>query len=622
MSTPDRRDTSADRPDTSADRPDTFAAELSRPLGAVLDPDGRCVFRVWAPNHPALTLRLHGDDGAARDLPMTADERGYHTATVDGVAPGDRYGFVADGTERPDPASRWQPDGVHAPSAVVEAARPDPAPKWGGMPLSAWIIYELHVGTFTAEGTFDAAIARLDGLVALGITAVELMPIAAFPGRRNWGYDGVQPYAAQDSYGGLPGLWRFVDACHAHGIAVLLDVVYNHLGPEGNYLSWYGPYFTDTYRTPWGDALNFDGAHSDEVRAYFVRNALFWLDQGLDGLRLDAVHAIHDESPRSFLADLTAAVDAHGFDRPIAIIAESDQNDPRLITSREHGGIGMAAVWADDLHHALHRALTGETDGYYGDYRELAALVTALRDGFAWQGEYSDYRQRRHGAPCGHLPPERFVVCAQNHDQIGNRMKGERLAALVDRDRLALAAVTVLLSPYTPLLFMGEEHADPAPFPYFIDHGDPDLVAAVQKGRAAEFAAFQRDGEGPPDPASAATFASAVVDFGHRERAPHREVFALYRALIAERRRRRPERAEVQLDGARVHWTEGDRFVALCFGDRSASLQAPPGRWRRVIDTGDKLFGGRDALTRVVIEGDERSVHVAPWHAVVYRALS
>lgn len=598
----------------------TLAAELNRPLGALRTPDGRCHFRVWAPHHPHLTLRLYRADAPPDDLAMQPGDRGYHALTVDAIEPGDRYAFVADGLERPDPASRWQPDGVHAPSAVVEAPCPEPEPEWGGLPLAAWVIYELHIGTFTAEGTFDAAITRLDHLVDLGITAVEVIPIAAFPGRRNWGYDGVQPFAVHHDYGGLPGLRRFVRACHARKLAVVLDVVYNHLGPEGNYLSWYGPYFTDAWRTPWGEAINFDGPDSDEVRAYFVRNALFWLEQGLDGLRFDAVHAIYDATPRTFLEDITAAVAARNFGRPIALIAESDQNDPRLITPRSQGGIGMTAVWADDLHHALHRRLTGEADGYYEDYDDIHHLATALRDGFVWQGQYSTHRRRRHGAPAAHLPPQAFVVCAQNHDQIGNRLRGERLAALVDRDRLALAAVTVLLSPYTPLLFMGEEHADPAPFAYFIDHGDPALIDAVRRGRAAEFAAFQRS-DPPPDPAGEGTFAAARVDFTLRDRPYHREIYALHRALLAERARRRPARADVRCDAdtGLITCTEGDRFIALHFGDRPAPATLPPGRWRCVIDTADKAFGGCDALAPAVIEAPAGRVQVAPHHAVVYR---
>lgn len=613
-----------DPPPRAEPPPDPFTAELARPIGAEPASDGRCTFRVWAPHHRTLTLRLRPRGGPPRDVAMQPGPRGYHRAVLDGVREGDRYTFAADGVERPDPASRWQPDGVHAPSAVIAASCPGEPPPWTGLPLRDWILYELHVGTLTAEGTFDAAIARLDRLVELGVTAVEIMPVAAFPGRRNWGYDGVHLFAAHHAYGGLRGLQRFARACHGHGIAVMLDVVYNHLGPEGNYLSWYGPWFTDAYRTPWGDAINFDGPGSDEVRAHLVKNALFWLEHAeLDGLRLDAVHAIYDAAPQSFLEDLSAAVDrlSARLGRPLHLVAESDRNDPRLVTARAAGGHGMAAVWADDLHHALHRRLTGEADGYYRDYGSAHHLADALRDGFAYTGQPSPHRGRRHGRPCAHLPPERFVVCAQNHDQVGNRMRGDRLGHLIPPTRLGLAAVTVLLSPYTPLLFMGEEHADPAPFPYFVDHGDPALIEAVRAGRAAEFAAFQGEG-GPPDPAAEATFASAVIDFDRRAASPHREVFALYHALVAERRRRRPERGAVGHAGDRLWWREGDRFVALNFGEAAADFALPPGAWRRVLDTGEARFGGRDGGGPARLEGreDPAVLRLGPGRAAVYRA--
>jgi maltooligosyltrehalose trehalohydrolase len=358
------------------------------------------------------------------------------------------------------------------------------------------------VGTFTPEGTFEAIIPHLDELRELGITAVELMPVAQFPGTRNWGYDGVYPFAVQNSYGGPEGLKRLVNACHGRGIAVVLDVVYNHLGPEGNYLWDFGPYFTDRYKTPWGSAINFDGPHSDPVRRLFIENALYWVTEfRMDGLRIDAVHGILDFSAYPFLEELASAVHekAERLNRRVYVIAESDLNDTRVIRSRELGGYGLDAQWNDDFHHALHTLLTEDQTGYYQDFGRLGDLVKAFREGFVCSGQYSSYRRRRHGNSSRDIPAGCFVVFAQNHDQVGNRMRGERLSQLVCRERMKLAAGVVFLSPFIPLLFMGEEYGETAPFPYFISHSDADLVEAVRRGRREEFAAFGWSQE-PPDP--------------------------------------------------------------------------------------------------------------------------
>jgi maltooligosyltrehalose trehalohydrolase len=375
---------------------------------------------------------------------MEHEERGYHAAILDDVEPGSFYLYRLDGEkERPDPASRFQPGGVHAPSQVVDPEFAWEDSCWHGVPLKDYIIYEIHIGTFSAEGTFEAVIPRLDELKNLGLTALELMPVNQFPGDRNWGYDGVHPFAVQNSYGGPDGLKTLVNACHARGLAVVLDVVYNHLGPEGNCFHDFGPYFTRRYRTPWGDAINFDGPNSDEVCRFFIENALYWVSEfHFDALRIDPVHAILDFSAYPFLQELGRAVHeaAEQLDRKIYLIAESDLNDPRLVSHPEAGGYGLDAQWNDDFHHTLHTLLTGERTGYYQDFGQIRHLVKAFRDGFVNSGGYSSYRKRRHGNSSKHIPAHRFVVFSQNHDQVGNRMHGERLSRLVSFEALKLAA--------------------------------------------------------------------------------------------------------------------------------------------------------------------------------------
>lgn len=491
-------------------------------------------FRVWAPAAESVAVELTSN---GLRMPLQRDGE-YFEGLVSAVA-GDCYWYWLDGTtRRPDPVSRCQPNGVHGPSQVVEPGHAWSDGDWRGIPLEEYIVYELHIGVFTPEGTFDAAIDRLDHLKELGITAVELMPVAQFPGSRNWGYDGVFPFAPQLSYGGTTGLKRFVDACHRQGLAVILDVVYNHLGPEGNYLHAFGPYFTGRYCTPWGDAVNFDGPFSDGVRHYFIANACHWVSEyHLDGLRLDAVHGIFDFSARHILAELTDEVHrlAATLGRPAYVIAESDLNDVRVITPPSTGGYGLDAQWNDDFHHALRALLTNDRAGYYCDYGSFSQLVKGFREGFVLSGGYSSFRKRRHGSSTVEVPPRRLVVFSQNHDQVGNRMRGERPGEHLSAEQLKLAAACVLLSPYLPLLFMGEEYAERAPFPYFISHGDADLVAAVRQGRQEEFAAFSQQGS-TPDPQAEATFLSAKLDLDLRHRNDHKAVFDFYRDLIRLRK--------------------------------------------------------------------------------------
>src|SRR5215210_1614096 len=500
-------------------------------LGAIDLGNGRCRFRVWAPAAERVEVEIRGK--RPRLLPLEPSGEGYFSIEAEGVGPGDLYLIRLDGKQgRPDPASRFQPEGVHGPSMVVDRSFAWTDADWRGLPLPAFIFYELHVGTFTPEGTFDAVIPHLDRLRDLGVTAIEIMPVAQFPGTRNWGYDGVALYAVQNSYGGPAGLKRLVSACHARGIAVVLDVVYNHLGPEGNYLGEFGPYFTARYKTPWGLALNFDGPDSDPVRNYFIENALHWVaEYHIDGLRLDAVHAIADVSERPFLQELGAALHEHG----AFAIAESDLNTLHFLRPREQGGCGLDAQWTDDFHHSLHTLLTGERTGYYQDFGSLDQMAKAMAGGFVYTGQPSPYRRRRHGVPAEEIEAARHVVCIQNHDQTGNRMLGERIASLVDFESLKLAAGALLLSPFVPLLFMGEEWGETAPFLYFVDHSGPDLIEAVRAGRKEEFAAFGWREE-PPDPQSEETFERCRLVQCQHESGRHAALHGFYKELIRLRK--------------------------------------------------------------------------------------
>ncbi|MDZ4821462.1 MAG: malto-oligosyltrehalose trehalohydrolase, partial [Planctomycetota bacterium] len=457
--------------------------------GALYLGESRCRFRIWAPYAKRVHVHLHTPED--RVLRLRAVENGYFEKIIDGVPPGALYTYRLDNSrERPDPASRRQPRGVHGPSEVVDPSFDWHDQAWRGLPLSQYIMYELHVGTFSPEGTFAGVESRLDHLVRLGITAVELMPVAACPGRRNWGYDGVYPFAVQENFGTPAELKRLVDACHQRGLAVILDVVYNHLGPEGNYLADFGPYFTRKYRTPWGDAINFDDANNHEVRRYFMANALRWLDEfHFDALRLDAIHAIYDESAEHFLKELGMAVHQRGqhLGRPAYLIAESNFNIPRITMTRAEGGDGLDAQWNDDFHYAMHARLTGERESHYRDFGGADQVTKTLAEGFVLTGQFSHYRGKHHGESSHFTPAERLVVSMQNHDQIGNRPFGERTGHLADPAVNRLATAVLMFSPYIPLLFMGEEYNDPAPFLFFTDHEDAGLNDRVRHGRIADY---------------------------------------------------------------------------------------------------------------------------------------
>jgi maltooligosyltrehalose trehalohydrolase len=480
--------------------------------------------------------------GGARYAMQGPDEHGWWRADRSAAGPGTDYGFVIDEDEKvyPDPRSQWQPGGVHGLSRVYDQS----AFAWSdagfrAAPLASAIVYELHLGTFTQEGTLDAAIDKLDALMELGITHVELMPVASFAGRHGWGYDGVALFAVHEPYGGPDALKRFVNAAHAHGLAVLLDVIYNHFGPVGNYTGKYGPYVTDEHHTPWGGAVNLEGAWSDQVRRFFCDNALMWMrDSHIDGLRLDAVHAFVDRSAIHFLEQLAVETEAleAATGRELVLTAESDLNDPRFVTTREAGGYGMDAQWSDDFHHALFTILAPGQGGYYADFGELAQLKKALEETFVYDGVYSKHRRRVHGKPARHLPQQKFLGFIQNHDQVGNRAVGDRLHSCAGFRRARVAAALVLTGPFVPLIFQGEEWAASSPFQYFADHDDKEMARQVSEGRRREFAAFGWDASQVPDPEKKETFERSKLKWDERAQGEHAEMLAWYRELIRLRR--------------------------------------------------------------------------------------
>lgn len=524
--------------------------------------------RVWAPAASRVDLRIGGET-----LDLTRTDGGWWERQGLAVAPGTDYGFLVDGDGPfPDPRSRHQPDGVHGLSRAVDPdAHSWADTAWTGRQLAGAVIYELHIGTFTPEGTFDAAAQKLDHLASIGVDFVELLPVNAFNGTHNWGYDGVLWYAVHDGYGGPAGYQRFIDACHAAGMGVIQDVVYNHLGPSGNYLPKFGPYLTDGPGNTWGSSVNLDGPDSDTVRRYIIDNALMWLDEyHVDGLRLDAVHALTDHSAVHVLeqlADEVAALSAFA-GRPLSLIAESDLNDPKLITPIEASGFGLDAQWSDDFHHAVHVAVTGETTGYYADFEPLSALGKVLTRGFFHDGTYSTFRGRVHGRPVDteRMPSWRLVVANQNHDQIGNRAVGDRLAAHLDSGQLAIAAALTLLGPFTPMLFMGEEWAASTPWQFFTSHPEPELGRATAEGRIAEFARMGWDPDVVPDPQDPETFERSKLDWAELAGGDHARVLQFYRA-VAELRRSRPEFTDPRFARNAVDFDEDERWLVLNRGD-------------------------------------------------------
>jgi maltooligosyltrehalose trehalohydrolase len=509
-------------------------------------------------------------------IPMVSDEPGWWAAEVASADTGTDYSLVVNGADPvPDPRSPWQPRGVHGPSRVVDhAAFFWTDETWQPKPLPSAVIYELHVGTFTPQGTFDSTVERLDHLSALGVTHVELMPVFEFPGTHGWGYDVVGLYAPHNAYGGPDGLKGLVDACHARGLAVILDVVYNHLGPDGNYLGRFGPYFTDRYGTPWGEAVNLDGRGSDEVREYFIRNALMWFEEyHVDGLRIDAVHAMYDASAIHFLEELASEVrklEAH-LGRHLILITESGLNDPRTVRPVEAGGYGLDAQWNDDFHHALHALLTGERKGYYADFGTLAEVSKALTHGFVLDGRYSIYRGRRHGRSPSGLSGHRFVASLQNHEQVGNRALGERIGHLIPAGRSMIGAALVLTAPFVPMLFQGEEWGASAPFHYFTDHEDPELVGAIRDGRRREFAAFGWGPETIPDPKAPETFLASKLNWLEVEEEPHSTLLSWYTDLLRIRRES-PDLSDGRLDRVKVRYDEEAGWMLIRRGAVSVAF--------------------------------------------------
>lgn len=563
---------------------------------------------VWAPAATSVEVDLPGE---GRRTPLRPIGDGWWRGPA--LPPGTDYGFRLDGgPARPDPRSPWQPVGVHGPSRTFDAD-PGRPPAWPGVDARGAVTYELHVGTFTPRGTLDAARTRLDHLAGLGVQVVELMPVAEFSGRHGWGYDGVDLYAVHHAYGGPAALQRFVTAAHEHGIGVCLDVVYNHLGPAGNYLAEFGPYFTDRHTTPWGEAVNLDGPGSGPVRRFFVENALRWVaDFGVDALRLDAIHALVDDSPRHLLAELADDVDAlaRRLGRPVTLVAESDLNDVRVVTPTAAGGLGMHAQWADDVHHALHAFMTGERQGYYVDFGTVPVLEHALREPFVHQGTYSTYRERHWGAEVpANVDGHAFTVFASNHDQVGNRGLGDRPSATLSDGALAVELALVLLGHYTPMLFMGEEWAARTPWLFFTDHPDPDLADAVREGRTEEFARFgwdemYGDDAEVPDPQAPETFAASRLDWHERDRPENARVLAFVRDLVALRRGtpdlasgdRARTTVTSDLDGAWLVVGRGGHAVVACLADGGCAVPVPGAAAREVLLTWDPVRADGDAV--------------------------
>lgn len=568
---------------------------------------GRCEFVVWAPFREEVAVHIVSDKNQI--IPMVKDEWGYFKVIAEQINPGTLYYYKLQGEqERPDPASHSQPNDVHGPSEVIDHSQMKWTDlNWSGIPLEEMIIYELHVGTFTPEGTFEAVIPRLQELSQFGVNAIELMPIGQFPGNRNWGYDGVFSYAAQHSYGGQQGLKNLVNAAHQQGISIILDVIYNHFGPEGNYMDAYGPYFTDTYKTAWGNAINFDKEYSYGVRNYFLENAIYWFEEfHIDALRLDASDNIFDIGVKHFLQELSEKVaafsDKQG--RKLYLTAENDLSDTKIISGINTGGYGIDAQWNDAFHHCLHTILTGEKSGYYQDYGTVELLAKAYKEGFVYSGQYSPFRKRFHGNNSTQIPGNQFVVFTQNHDQIGNRMLGERLTHLVSFEALKIAAGVLLLSPNVPLIFMGEEYAETAPFLYFVSHTDPSLVAAVQEGRKKDFAAFHLEGEFV-DPFNTDTFHKCLLNWEKQHEGKHKVLRELYKSLIVLRRTI-PALKKLDKTNLETFVIEEDKLLVirrgsnneqiLClfnFNETNVTFQIPfEGSWQKIFDSShDKWLG-------------------------------
>lgn len=604
--------------------------------GAWITPENDTLFRIWAPYLTELQLcDAHGKKLAD----FSALEKGYLECRLPGNHTGLLYYINSSQGLFPDPASRSQPQGVQGPSEVISAHFPWTDQEWQAGPLAEQVLYEIHTGTFSSSAGFDGILPHLQELKYTGITCLELMPIAQFPGSRNWGYDGVLPWAVQNSYGGPQGLHRLVDACHRIGLGVVLDVVYNHLGPEGNILPRLGPYFTDRYHTPWGQAVNLDGPGSYAVRDFLIQNALFWLDTyHIDGLRLDAVHAIFDQSARHFLSELSERISGYCREtgKNCYLIAESDLNDPRVVSPCPQG-YGFDAQWLDDWHHSIHSLITGESRGYYQDFGSIEHLLTSYTENFVYSGQYSSHRDRDFGGDASGLPGSSFIAFTQNHDHIGNRPLGERLVRLAGAEAARLAAGALVLSPFIPLLFMGEEFAADQPFLYFVNHNDPGLLEAVRRGRREEFAGLM-EGYIPPDPDDENTWKSSILDWEAAEQTPHQQMRAYYRTLLSLRRQ-----------WPSAEWCDPSRFTAwsippkkvLCLMHRFSESRIlgilnfdvtqtavccdTPGSWSLLLDSSALDWGGPGSALETEWDGTEQLIlpgkGLAIYHDTGYNQL-
>jgi maltooligosyltrehalose trehalohydrolase len=580
-------------------------------VGAQYLGSDRCEFTVWAPLVETMEVKIVAP--TSKLLPMQQIESGYWKVIATEIVPGTQYLYrLNGGIERPDPASYFQSQGVHHASEVVNHQSFNWTDQnWEGIPQSEMVIYELHVGTFTSEGTLEAIIPRLAQLKELGINAIELMPIAQFPGERNWGYDGVYPYAVQNSYGGPKGLKKLVDACHSQGFAVFLDTVYNHFGPEGSYVSDFAPYYTDAYKSPWGLAINFDEAYSYGVRNYFIKNALYWFEQyHIDALRLDASDRIYDFGTKHFLRELVEATDALStkLGRKFCLVGENDLSDVRVVSSPEVGGYGLDGQWNDAFHHCLRTLLTGEKTGYYQDYGTCEQLAKAFKQGFVYSWEFSPFRNRWHGSDSSQVAGDRFVVFAQNHDQVGNRVLGDRLTQVVSFEALKLAAAAVLMAPNIPLIFMGEEYAEEAPFLYFVSHSDPELIEAVRQGRKKEFQAFHLENE-YADPENAETFERSRLKWDLWQSGKYQVMREWYQHLI-QLRRTTSALQHLNKQNLEVQVVEEDKllflqrwheksniFSVMNFNQSDVIFKSPvQGSWRRILDSAEEKWTGSGSL--------------------------
>ncbi len=600
---------------------------INRTIGVNFNNSAEAQVLVWAPFTDNAALKLKN-----AELPMSKRERGYFSIDTDQLKPGDTYQFIVNGKLLPDPASLFQPEGVHGPSAAFDTkAFKWTDNSWRNLPLSDYIIYEVHTGTFFPSGTFKGIEQKLDYLVSLGITAIEIMPVSQFPGSRNWGYDGVFPFAVQNSYGGAAALQQLVNTCHQKGLAVILDVVYNHLGPEGNYFGQFGPYFTDKYHTPWGSALNFDDAGCDEVRRYFIENVLMWFrDFHIDALRMDAVHAIRDFSPVHILREINQHVAElmEQTGRTHYAIAECDLNDTRYINPLQKEGYGFSGQWIDEFHHALRVTAGGERNGYYSDFNGITDLANAYQNGYVYHGQYSNQREKTFGTTTEGIDGSQFVVFSQNHDQVGNRMLGERSSQLFSFEMQKLMAGSVMISPFLPMLFMGEEWSEPNPFQFFVSHSEKELIEAVKKGRKAEFADFHAEGEAP-DPQAKSTFENSKLNWDLLDKGHNKVMLEYYKNLIQLRKSqsafKHTDRENMSVVVNEVNntlviqrWTNEQQVICLLnFSKQQQQIDIPEGvtNWQKLLDSADPKWNGPAASSEIMSTG---KLSVPPEAILIY----